>query len=488
MGNVSKKSFTAHTFVNACELAPFVRSVQGVGGSTASVSDQWIITLQHNKIMYKDNYVNQLFVKVIPEIANPSDPKVETRLKNLQREIFVYGNIIKPLLDHNVSPYFLPVLNVSYNCPAAALIEMLRDKAPTPAVLEPQATIEPQAAQEPYDPTMVLVRNMTLTVDRSRFKRKLEPNSASLQTFVTGKPLAPITNSKNRELLQENLVPVLEEYKYTLLITKPILSSVTSVDYIFSVLEKPKKDELYLFYFQLTIACMIMVFLRLKHNDFHFGNILVQQLPKKELFLYGVDDKIYSFVTNHIPIVFDFDLSKSPLLGDELNWPADYMKDFWSYFFQLYATTKDNNIIECLFKPRHQAKAKSYWDGVIQANPTGDHDFVTAGQDLDTRKMMAYLNDMYDIVFNWAMLSNQVTPHSLTDPEVLTLREMASHEYYFGSVNFDEKTGRLNVPDPFQLLEEFINPQTPKNVNIPEIISKKQELARSRLELLQLLL
>ena len=66
---------------------------------------------------------------------------------------------------------------------------------------------------------------------------------------------------------------------------------------------------------QILLACYAMESVRLAHNDLHTGNIyLVKQRDSVVCYKYG--GKVYTFKTDYKVMVYDFDRSWHPALGD----------------------------------------------------------------------------------------------------------------------------------------------------------------------------
>lgn len=470
------------TLANACELAPFVASVRGVGGETMSVSDQWLITLKPNAITYDGELLKQVFLKIIPENVTHPNPILLLALENLKKEIFVYANIIKPILDEHVCPFFLPVLTVSYNCQAEALIAMLTNKSNV----------------QPFDPLQVFTRNMTMTLHGNNgpgqcfFLNKEPNNGANLKKFVTGEPATQVQDPDNVRCISQNIKAIVEDQTYTLLVTKAITSNFNAADYVTDMWTAQRLDELHLYYFQFSIACLVMLLNQVNHNDLHLLNVMIEKLPKKEKVVYGVKDIVYVYETDVIPLVFDFDRAKSPRLGDTFGddsqtW-LQCVTDLWSSFFQLYAGTNDPVIPQCLFLPDKVQQATRVWDTAIAKLPTDDPNvnYLEVGKSIIMQGVM-YLRDVEDIVFEWGRHSNVVGAYSIQDPGLPEFRQNATHIYFIPPEMFLEHD-QLRRTDYVLPLYLALNPDNMQQQSLNEdaIIQKKQELAKNKLKLLYL--
>ena len=483
MGNaVSQKMLSVQTFANACELAPWVASVSGVGGDTESLSDQWLMTLKPNSVVYNGVPLQQVFLKIVPEHVSHPNPTTTIVLNGLQREIFIYANIIKPILDQNICPFFLPVLNVSYNCSAAALIAML----------------SAQGSSEQFNPEQVFLRNMTSIVygvlegSGRCFLLEKEPNQGQgLKKFVTGEPTAQVQAPENRQCVAEHVKNILETQQYTLLVTKAITSNITAADYVVSMWGTGKLDELHLFYFQFSIGYMVMLLKQIKHNDLHFGNVMIEKLPRPEKVVYGIDNMVYVYETDSIPLIFDFDRAKAPqlgdLYGDEVETFIECMTDYWCFFCALYCNNKDPVIPECLFRPENFTTAKALWDTTFAKGLQGKSDFMEVG--LTILDGLKYVKDFQDIIMAFASSANVVEAYELDDSGLPSIRENAQFIYYipFSLINSGDATVHVTDDVGTQLHLALNSDAVQLTVEDPEIIiQKKQLLARNKLKLLHL--
>lgn len=68
--------------------------------------------------------------------------------------------------------------------------------------------------------------------------------------------------------------------------------------------------------FQVIYSLGVMSKFRLIHNDLHANNVLVDDERKEELYAFIIRDKIFSFETKYVPLIFDWDHSYSDYLGE----------------------------------------------------------------------------------------------------------------------------------------------------------------------------
>jgi hypothetical protein len=455
--------------------------VRGVGGDTMSVSDQWLVSLKPKAITYNGAPLTQVFLKIIPEHITHPNPVVNIALDLLKKEVFVYANIIKPILDEHVCPFFLPVLTLSYNCSAEALVAMLTNKSNV----------------QPFDPLQVFARNMTITLYGNNgpgqcFFLDKEPNNGDgLKKFVTGQPATQVQDPENVQCISQHVKSIMEEQRYTLLVTKAITSNLSASEYVTDLWTRQQLDELHLYYFQFSIACLVMLLNQVNHNDLHLFNVMIEKLPKKERVVYGVKDIVYVYETDSIPLVFDFDRSKSPRLGDVFDSPDDIwlqcVTDLWCSFFQLYAGTRDPVIPQCLFLPDKLQQATLVWDSTLAQIPEDDTSvhYLELGKSIIMKGVM-YLRDMEEIVFEWGRHANIVEAFSITDPGLPELKASATHLYFIPPEMFTahDPWKRQDWVFPLYLA---VNPEDLEALDalqVSAIIQKKQALANNKLKLL----
>lgn len=482
----SPSPMSVQAFANACELAPWVASVQGVSGESMSLSDQWLVTLKPNLIMYDGVPLHQVFLKVVPERVSHIDPVITTALDMLHREIFIYANIIKPIIDQHICPFFLPVLNVSYNCPAAALVAMLGAGGPG------------------LDPQQVFLRNMTIILhgndnqegqcffaDRETAPRK------QLKRFKTGEPTVQVENPENKQCMAEHATSILVNQQYTLLVTKAITSNLTSDTYIPQLWAAPgQQNKLHLFYFQVAIGFLVLLVKKVHHNDLHFQNVMLEQLPTTATFVYGVGKTVYHYETNTMPLIFDFDRSRTPQLGDDMGddmqMATDLFSDMWCYFFGAYAQTRDPVIPQCVFREEDLAAGTALWDQTIASNPKPSMiEYIEVGKTiLDGLQFIQ--DDIVNIVFDFAGASGVVAAYPLDDPELFKLRTPGTHVYYIPPEMLENSSRTssptLVAPDVVVPLALALHSDEVQDTveNKDEIIAKKQQLAKNKLKLLHL--
>lgn len=508
-----KEPINVMYYDNGCSLAPYVQSVLGLGSGSASTSDQWLITLEPNSVNYLGTFLNKVFVKVIPNITNHADPYFDNMLRNLQREVKIYAEVIKPILDKRISPYFLPVLNVSNNCTGTSVVNMLMGKAPQVGYTRKVPDTYPT---ETFSAEKVLIRNMVIStmsfedgdnvtpgalcfdeqaeidhVNSFPDQTKQVNNVGFLKSFTTGENIVSLHSPENKECVSKNRAKFLFETTYTMLYTVPIEGGETGASLINSLLASNNFEGLYFYFFQLFIGLATMSWSKVYHNDLHENNVLIQFLPKKEKFTYMVGFNVYTFSTNMIPIIFDFDRSVVAKFDTVTDMNIFY-KDIWSMAYVYYTDTsipKDvqNMFITCLFKPLYHQNVKNHLNNVRSFHPDDPYAFSTGRNALNSNWMAQWTLDFDTIVKNWADAAN-VSYLSILDPRVVPVLQLKDRKQYVtASYLFDENTGVITASDPFTELFGLIEESVKVDEKVArEVIPKKQALARQNLELLQL--
>lgn len=508
-----KEPINVMYYDNGCALAPYIHSVLGIGSGSASTSDQWLITLVPNTVNYLGTFLDKVFVKVIPNITDHADPYFKDMLRNVQREVQIYAEIIKPILDKRMCPYFLPVLNVSNNCTSTSVINMLIGKAPQVGYTRKVPDTYPT---EPFNAEKIFIRNMVISTmsfeggindtptalcfdekaemdQRNSFypdKKNHVENLGFLKSFTTGDNIVSIHSQKNRECVDANRQKFLLETTYTMLYTVPIEGGETGGSLIGSLITSNNITGIYFYFFQLFIGLATMSWAKVFHNDLHEGNVLIQFLPKNEKFTYMVGFHVYTFSTNMIPIIFDFDKSIVAKL-DTVTDRNIFYKDMWAMAYAYYTNPNfppevQNMFISCLFKPQFHQSVKTHLNR-IRSRMSNFPYFDVGRRFVDLNLMAQATLDFDTIVKNWASAAN-VSYLSILDPRVTSILQLKDRKQYVtASYFFDETTGAITSSDPFTefylLVEESV--QVDEKVD-KEVIPKKQKLARQNLELLQL--
>jgi hypothetical protein len=506
MGALPSKTIKAMYFDNGCELSPWIRSVSGVAGGTMSVSDQWIITLHPERVTYQERFLNRVFVKIIPNIIHPNED-TNLRIQDLLSEVKIYGDVIKPIIDKKICPFFLPVINVTYNCSASSLIEMLRDKSPD----ENFRLKVPPEKSEPFDPETVFVRNMALTLHslileeetvavciqpdieiknrNQQYPKEEHVDSISfLKQFTTGAPVAVLTDSNNNNCIQKYRNSILE-HPYTLLYTQPIEGNETVYRYILQLGEDHDTHGMFFLCFQMSIAFATMHSSKLLHSDLHLNNILMKTLDQHEKVMYIVEDVLFTYVNRKIPIVFDFDRSNAKRHFNNKFEEIRLRSDLWGFFLDLYVLFVNpewkDAVISCVFKPRYQEQARQYWDS-LYTKYGPDENYVYIGRrKTDVERMNMYTDDPVQIIINWAKASGVVKIAPVVEVPLDELMDNRARRYIYRSSFFDSDTGVIIEEDPFSCLYGYAQTiYLPENTQ--EIIDRKHILARQNLKLLQL--
>ena len=126
-------------FSNGCEIHKCAIGIKGLESNSSSPSDTWILKLENSK--YEDKVINNVFVKYFIEPDTLVEPDRKTQmLKNvthgLKYELYIYKDIIRPLIDTRICPNFIKYLGSGEMCEFSSLQKILSDAV----IRTPEAT------------------------------------------------------------------------------------------------------------------------------------------------------------------------------------------------------------------------------------------------------------------------------------------------------------------------------------------------------------
>lgn len=507
---------------NGCALAPYISSVIGLGSGTASTSDQWLITLTPDRLTYRNKPLQKVFVKIIPNIENHPAPILNYALTLLKKEVRIYAEIIKPLIDKKICPFFLPVINVSETCTGESLVEMLQNKAPSLDFV-PKPMPDGFPMEKTFIAKEVFVRNMVMSAYYYHIpdyrsipfvcfdqeleleeRNKFSPPAANLgylKAFTTDTPVPKVLHPHNQKCIMDKTYAVMQS-TYTLLYTEPVEGGETCLTLVKKLLNKGKLTQIYFIFFQITMALGTMSFAKIYHKDLHSNNVLIKALGQKEKFTYLFENYLYVFTTNKIPLVFDFDRSEvqqlqtAEMLDSEL-----FMFDLWAFFMDWYdyvgkkfPDLKDSfqdTLLTALFG-ENKEEVKEYWDSLLKDPQPHLQDYVR--ENLIGPYMMDLTLSWNDIVHNWSKAAAVPSFHKMDQvQQVVELMKQGTPEntFYLTQGVFDATTGQISYADPQSFIHEYVQVfeqqvSDPVPGTVEQIIAKKQELAMLNLEMLQL--
>lgn len=118
-----------------CELAPCIKSIQGLVSKTASFSDQFLLLFNDGEVKYQEKNkmvnIDDAFLKyfITPQSLDEAVniAKQDNNINNfeylqgedtetLMYELEVYKTIIKTILDNKISPHFVRYYASSIDC------------------------------------------------------------------------------------------------------------------------------------------------------------------------------------------------------------------------------------------------------------------------------------------------------------------------------------------------------------------------------------
>ena len=253
----------------------------------------------------------------------------------LNYELNVYKEIIRPLIDCQVSPNFIRYLGSGIGCIASSI-----------------------GAFPGVNPTKIL-RNWTYML-----------GGISNRPSVTERKQGTHFKSYFGWQSIEQINAYFSNCRYNMLLNEAIPASAAT---FWSFLRKRSttKDEILNVLFQILSACYAMSMCHMNHNDLHLGNIWVEPLPSEQTYTYVYGDRVYSLRTKYVAKLYDFDrayverMGGNPLLGattldgklldtDDLCQRASQCnvftptKDMAKLAVEYYSATKNSIVINAL--------------------------------------------------------------------------------------------------------------------------------------------
>ena len=276
MGNNPSYDLSKHSDV--CQIAPLVKSMRGKDVPHArSSSDKWILTLKDD-VYYGDEPIAQVFLKVSVNwnyVIKNTPPPVD-RLMNwfaLCMEMSLYRDVIRHLVDRQVTPHFVRYLGASDQCTFDQLKSILR--------------------QQWKDEEEVNARLLSSTL--AMYKKT---------------PTSAIHSEPTR--VERKFVPMAAEFRYQALALEYV-GEQTMHDWISGVDEYGGNfaNDIWILLFQVATACYAMSLSHMVHNDLHLNNIMVEEAEYPTPTRYIIEDDVYDISSSLTAKVFDFDRSYS---------------------------------------------------------------------------------------------------------------------------------------------------------------------------------
>jgi hypothetical protein len=264
--------------VAPCEISKCVKSVTGLASNSSSPTDTWILAFKPG-VRYQpgEKQVEKGFMKwwISPSSVSSSSRYLPA-LEGLKYEISLYRDVIRPLVEHNVSPNFVQYLSSSQKCTLGNMSQLLKGGR-----------------------TLLSDTKVNNNIRRAvEFMMTRQPRD--------GRVNRPSTTS-DIEVVLPNAVSIPSIWKASYLITEAVRAdTLTFGDWLKQNTNSP---EFWGLLFQAVAAIYAMQCAQMTHNDLHNGNLWVEKLKKPRQVLYVYGGKCYSFLMKHIVKVFDFDRS-----------------------------------------------------------------------------------------------------------------------------------------------------------------------------------
>lgn len=351
MGSNSSKSCELTEYNNVCEMAKCLTSnVMGLSSDSASPTDTWIVEF-NDGTTYEGEPIKKAFLKlwISNETfkrtnATKDDKFQELMAKNsgLNYEVAVYRDIVKPLIETNICPNFIKFLGVGKDCSFDDVVSMAMGS-------------DNKRDISSYEDT-VFCTSTIIANDSDNMKRK-----KITETYTT-EVVKKLEVSAPRKIVKE-------KFKYNIIANEVIKPGTMSIsEFLDKTVDNVVKAKVI---FQALAACYAMSCSKMIHNDLHLGNVYIEPLnevdetklppgwsrkvssnsgktyyynqAKNEStwihpgimygkstrmnYIYGGD--LYTFETNYIAKVFDFDrayvqrFGNNPFLDREKDWVCD---------------------------------------------------------------------------------------------------------------------------------------------------------------------
>ena len=272
-----------------CRLPEITKEVKGLSSNSSSPSDTWIITTNDN-VYYDNQRIEKIFMKyfINPEYLkdtlkfqpNPQQEKTLVFNAGLLYELYIYKDVIRPLIDYNVCDNFIKFLGTGINCPYESLYESLK----------------------------------SLNFQDKEYN--IQRNVVYMSNLKRNRPA--ITNIKEKFIPAPNVFNVnAKNMKYMFIMNEAIKpTTVTLEEYLLS--KSVQIDVCVLF--QIVYTCYAMYTTGMAHNDLHAGNCYIEVLDPPQIltYVYGEDKKRCSMLCGYKIKVYDFDRSYYINFGDNI--------------------------------------------------------------------------------------------------------------------------------------------------------------------------
>ena len=313
MGNTNSNKCELTEYGNVCEMTQCLTSnVVGLSANSASPTDTWVVEFKDGTT-HENNPIKNAFLKMwisnetlknLKSSKGDDFKELMLKVSGLNYEVAVYRDILKLLIETNICPNFVKFLGASKNCMYTNIVEM--------SIGRVGMFLEKKDIQERLD--TVYGTSVALAQPNSKLKRlKITEkySDKTLKIFEQGVP---------RKLVEE-------KFKYNIMANEVIKPGTVSLS---QFLKNPENNSVKSkVIFQALAACYAMSCSKMCHNDLHLGNVYVEHLtettketsqvrPRKKSVRmnYIYEGDLYTFETNYIAKVFDFDRSYVQRFGN----------------------------------------------------------------------------------------------------------------------------------------------------------------------------
>lgn len=267
------KCFNLNDKINVCEIYPCIDLVTGQKTNSASPTDIWFLSFKDNTHYENVNIKNafiKLFISPNSLILYDFNDKYKKNIKGLQYELLVYKNVIKPLIDNNISPNFIRYLGSGIECNENDLFKILSG-------------------------------NMML--DEDEIKENLRRNLLYIISGKSDRPAINFFSKKSFDTIYNDKVT------YNMIMAEMISPRTVSLSNLLDTKQMKNHPEFWNILFQCILACYSMSLAKMVHNDLHAGNIWVEHMKEEVVITYLINDTCYSFKTKYKIMLYDFDRS-----------------------------------------------------------------------------------------------------------------------------------------------------------------------------------
>lgn len=297
----NKKLITQNIDVNTniYKLNTLINKIEGIENINASPIDTWIVQF-NDYVTYNYQHIKYGSLKIFIEKNNDIDL--------INHEIEIYKNIIKPLLRYNICSNFINSLCCIKNCNYKDLVNILIGKI---------GNLNKNNIIKNLNNNLYYIRN------KKNFKHAID--SKKYNSF-----------KKTPECEKYNIFLTEDKSKNSINLGAWIMKHFKDIDF---------EDNFWNILFQICFACYTMSLSKLIHNDMHIGNILIENLENKQIYLYYINGIQFIIKTQYKAIICNF--NKSYIVeNNENNENIDILKIFCSIIRLLLRFLNNDKFIQ----------------------------------------------------------------------------------------------------------------------------------------------